>query len=147
MTNEINQFMLELDVNCPKDKAWDIMLNHMSDWWPKDFLCLEGSPEIKFEPWAGGRLYEETEAGAHILWAHVVMIQPGSFIETVGAITPTFGGPSMNYCRMALEEGEGGTTKFKLTNTVMGYSKPEGKPRIEMGWNYLFGAFKAYCEK
>ena len=146
MTNEINEFMLELDINCPRAAAWECLLNRMSLWWPKDFLCLEGSTEIKLEPWAGGRLYEETAAGGHILWTNVVMIQPNSVLETVGAITPTFGGPSMNFCRMMLEDGEDGKTKFKLVNTVLGNMNPESKGQIEGGWGYLFGAFKAFCE-
>ncbi len=147
MKNEINEIILELAINCPRDKAWNTMLNKMSDWWPSDFVALPGSKGIKFEPWAGGRLYEQTDEGAHLLWGTAVNIQPNEVLEIVGFVVPAFGGPSINFCKMELADLPAGTTKFKLTNTILGHLSEESRESTQEGWNYLYMAFKEFCEK
>ena len=136
-------FSLELEIDTTPEKVFDAMLNHLTSWWPKDFVGLEGS-EMVFEPFAGGRLFERHSDGSSLLWSHVVMVKQGEYIDLAGPVTPAFGGPSLNFVRMAVSR-EGGKTLFRLTNTVFGVS---GDPAsVESGWAYLFGSLKEYCEK
>ncbi len=82
------------------------MLNELPKWWPKDFLALPGAERMQFEPFAGGRLFESTQDGKHILWGPVAKILLGEAIEIIGHMTPTYGGPSLTMCRLALSDGE-----------------------------------------
>jgi uncharacterized protein YndB with AHSA1/START domain len=146
-TVEIRKMVLELSINAPCDRTWQIMIDDLSEWWPRDFLCFPESEKIRFEPWAGGRLYEETPDGRHILWANVNMILPGKAIELVGYMTPTYGGPSITMYRMEVAEAEDGTTRFKLTDTVMGRMDDEQEANMNEGWKFLFETgFKQYVE-
>ncbi len=142
----IHEIIVEIEINRSQDVVWEAMLNEVSAWWPKDFLCLPDGPEIKFEPWAGGRLYEEKEDGSCLLWGTVLMITPGESIELTGCVSPSFGGPSMNFIKTSIQAGEDGKTLFRLANTVLGNFTAEGAGEVDAGWKYLYGALKAYCE-
>jgi hypothetical protein len=83
------------------------------------------------------------DADGLFLESSVVVIVPGSHIDMVGPVTPAFGGPNLNFIRMSIEAA-GETTKFRLTNSILGHF--DGHDRVTMGWNYLFGSLKAYCE-
>src|SRR4051794_10117395 len=101
---KIREIVVEVPINASCDRVWKSLMDDLPEWWPRDFLCFADSEKIKFEPWAGGRLYEETPDGRQILWAHVVMIMPGEVIEFAGAITPSYGGPSFTTYRLAVKE-------------------------------------------
>jgi uncharacterized protein YndB with AHSA1/START domain len=142
MTPSIQEIVIELDILAPHAQVWEKMLNELPSWWPADFVGLSGG-KMYFEPNAGGRLYEENDEGGHLLWSTVAMIVPGSHIDLVGPVTPAFGGPNLNFIRMSIEAA-GETTKFRLTNSILGHF--DGHDRVTMGWNYLFGSLKSYCE-
>ncbi len=146
MQSEITDIVVEIDIDCPKDQVWTMMLGQVSDWWPRDFLCFKESPFMSFEAHVGGRLYEETPNGTQILWGNVVMIVPGDIIDIVGYMTKQYGGPAVTMWRMGLKEGENGVTKFKLSNSMIGPKDDENKQNLTEGWEYLFGKFKEYCE-
>lgn len=146
MEKMIHEIIVEIEINRSKEVVWEAMLNEVSAWWPKDFLCLPGDSEIKFEPWAGGRLFEEKPDGSCLLWGNVLMIVPGESIELSGFVSPTYGGPSLNFIKTSIESGESGNTLFRLSNTVLGRFTAEGESEIDAGWKYLYGSLKAYCE-
>jgi uncharacterized protein YndB with AHSA1/START domain len=147
MNSEIHEIVVEIGIDCPRENVWKIMIDRLSDWWPGDFLCLPGAKKIQFEPVAGGRLFETTPEGGHLLWANVLIIAPGEAIEMAGHVTPTFGGPSVTQWRMGLTDGENGATKFRLSNSVIGHFSPESQAEVKGGLEYLTGALKAFCEK
>jgi hypothetical protein len=120
------------------------MADQMGCWWPKDALALEGAQEMKFEPWAGGRQYVENASGQQILWGTVIGFMPGESIDIAGYTMPQWGSPALWLWRMEVSDGEAGSTKFRLTNSILG--KDGGTDEYEQGWNMIFGAFKSYCE-
>ncbi|MBS1712637.1 MAG: hypothetical protein JSS71_13030 [Armatimonadetes bacterium] len=146
MEIKIHEIIVELDINQTQQNVWDAMLNRLPEWWPADFVGFPGKGKVKFEPVAGGRLYKETEEGGQLMWGNVVGIYPGEAIEISSIVTPAFGGPSLNFIRMALLGETGGVTKFRLSNTVMGHMSAEGEGSVTEGWQYLFGGLKTYCE-
>lgn len=146
MNAEIKEVVVELAIKAPKEKVWNAMLNEMAAWWPKNALALEGADEMKFEPWAGGRQYVVTPDGKQLLWGTVLMVLPLKCVDVVGYTMPDYGGPSTWFWRMAIEDGEDGTTKFKLSNSIVGRVSDESLTDTTGGWNLIFGAFKEYCE-
>ncbi len=144
MNPEIKTIAIEIDINAPKERVWACLTKSVSDWWPKDFMGFGETSTMHFEFHAGGRLYETTPEGGELLWSQVLMITPGESLEMAGHVSPSFGGPSINYLKLALEGAE--TTKLRLTNTVMGTMDACGAEQVTEGWNYLYGAFKTFCE-
>ncbi|MBX3119873.1 MAG: SRPBCC domain-containing protein [Fimbriimonadaceae bacterium] len=143
----IKQIELELDINAPIGRVWNSLLNELPVWWPGDFLGYpEGGP-IKFEPHVGGRLYEQTEDGKSLLWSTVIAIAPEKSMDFIGYMTPAFGGPTLTMLHLELEADGDAKTKFKMTDSLLGRVSEEGEASMNQGWSYLFGAFKAHCEK
>lgn len=143
----IKQIELELDIDAPLAKVWNSLLNELPSWWPGDFLGFpEGAP-IKFEPHVGGRLYEQTEDGKSLLWATVVAIVPQKSMDFIGYMTPSFGGPTLTMLHLEVEADGDAKTKFKMADALLGRIGEETEASLNQGWGYLFGAFKAYCEK
>jgi len=145
MNNEISSVAIELEISASPKKVWNIMVNRVSEWWPKDFMGLSESATMTLELKAGGRLYEADPNGAELLWGNVLQFIPGDSIDIVGHVTPQFGGPSMTMYRMALS-GDSASTRFQLTNWVVGNFADGQSDVVTEGWNYLFGALKAFCE-
>jgi uncharacterized protein YndB with AHSA1/START domain len=143
----IKQIVVEVPINAPKERVWDALVKELPDWWPKDFMGLPNSEKMKWEPWPGGRLFEETADGHGLLWGQVLSIMPGASLEMMGAVSPTWGGPSINMNRMEVQDAGSGTTLFRLTNSVLGNLSEEGEQNVTEGWKYLFAMkFKEYVE-
>lgn len=143
----MKQIVVEVPIEAPKEKLWKIMIDEISQWWPKDFLGVPDSGGIRLEAWPGGRLYELAENGAGLLWATVVMVMPGEAIEFSGTITPTFGGISQNSHRLEVRADGEGKSIFRLQHAVLGNFEEEGQANVEAGWQYLFGeGLKKYVE-
>lgn len=143
----IKEIVVEVPIEAPKERVWQALAHEMSTWWPLDFLCIPDSGGIKFEAKAGGRLYEESADGKAILWAQVLYIEPGVALEMAGAVTPTWGGPSMNFNRFEVRDAGEGKTLFRLTNSVLGNMTDENEQNVTEGWKYLFATkFKEYVE-
>lgn len=147
MNVTIQQVAIEIQINAPVAKVWDTVFNRISDWWPGDFLCHEGSKQIKMEQFVGGRIYEESPDGKSLLWGTVVNINPNKTLEFIGHSTPQFGGPTINMGRYELIEGENGMTSLQFTSSAMGNFPDEAKEMVTQGWNYLLGSLKDFAEK
>jgi uncharacterized protein YndB with AHSA1/START domain len=142
----IKDLVIEIPISAPKERVWKAILEELPEWWPQDFLCFPESQKIRFEPWPGGRLYEQTEDGRGILWSTVVMIMPGQAIEFAGTVTPTYGGPNITTYRLEVGDADGGSM-FKVVNSLFGRMTAEGEESISEGWKYLFvSGLKAYVE-
>ena len=146
MNATINELVVELSIDAPVDHVWTKMTDEISDWWPRDFLASTAE-KIQLENHVGGRLYEESADGGGILWGTVARIVPGSTIEFIGHMTPQFGGPSMTMIRMTVEADGDSKTKFTMVDAVVGAFAEDTKESMTQGWDYLWGALKAYCEK
>ena len=147
MQLNIKELVVELTIDAPKDHVYNVMVNRLTDWWPRDFLGLPDAEKIQFEPWAGGRLFESTPDGRSLLWGTVVAVTPGSSLEVVGHMTSSYGGPSVTMWKLSVAEAEDGKTAFRMNDSIIGHFPPETEENMNQGWNYLFGALKEFCEK
>jgi uncharacterized protein YndB with AHSA1/START domain len=63
---------------CAPDKAFDIFVNRIDGWWPKDSHSIAASrstgdkPKVTFECRAGGRIYEVGSDGQIHQWGRVL---------------------------------------------------------------------------
>lgn len=147
MDAQAREITLDVPLAVPRERAWQALAHEMPTWWPSAFLCFPESERIRFEPWAGGRLWEETPDGRQVLWATSVLIVPGEAIELVGHTTPTFGGPNVTMVRLALEDGSDGSTILRLKDTILGRCDDAQAANIRQGWSLLYEqAFKEYVE-
>jgi len=64
-------------VKAPPDRAFDLFVNHIADWWPRG-QTVGKKPHVALvvEPRAGGRWFERDEDGAETNWGHVVAWEP-----------------------------------------------------------------------
>ncbi len=145
MSIDIRHSAFEIAIEAPTEKVWHTLVNRISEWWPTDFLCLEGAKNIILEAVAGGRLYEQTEDGKSLLWSTVVSLEAERSLEFAGFTTPRFGGPAVNMCRFELEKSESGTV-LRFTSSVMGKVSDESADMTREGWTYLLDSFKQFAE-
>lgn len=142
-----HEIAFDVPLAAPRARAWQALVHEMPAWWPSDFLCFAESERIRFEPWVGGRLWEETPDGRQVLWATAVILVPNEAIEFVGHTTPTFGGPSITMIRLALEDGPDGSTILRLKDSILGRCDEAQAAQIREGWSLLYErAFKTYVE-
>jgi uncharacterized protein YndB with AHSA1/START domain len=143
---EIRDIIVEVQIKAAPERVWAALIEELSEWWPRDCLSLKGAEMILFEPWAGGRLYETAPDGGQLMWANVVMIQPGKAIEFVGYMTPTYSGPSITMYRFAIEATPDGQTIFRVGDSVMGRIDNAQEANLKEGWSYLANAFRKHVE-
>ena len=73
----IEPIRLTLEVECGAEHAFRTWAERTSSWWPADHTTT-GEPglDIRFEPQAGGRIFERTADGREFDWGHVVAWEP-----------------------------------------------------------------------
>ncbi len=144
-TAQVKRLVVEIELLASVPKVWEALLNEASLWWTEEFLGIPGSKCIKLEPWAGGRLYEESENGS-ILWANILSIVPQKGIDFLGWMSPAYGGPCFTMICITLAATENGT-KFTLNDSLVGDVSEGTEANLDEGWKMLFGTmFKNYVE-
>jgi uncharacterized protein YndB with AHSA1/START domain len=68
---------LDFTVACAPEHAFSTWATGTSSWWPPGHsVSGEPSLEVRFEPHAGGRIYERTPAGEEHDWGQVLTWEP-----------------------------------------------------------------------
>lgn len=64
-------------VKVPPDRAFDLFVNNIADWWPRG-QTVGKKPHVALviEPRAGGRWFERDEDGTETNWGHVLAWEP-----------------------------------------------------------------------
>lgn len=64
-------------VRATPERAFEVFATRMGQWWLKSH-SLGKSPlqDVRIEPWAGGRWYEQGEDGSECQWGHVIAWEP-----------------------------------------------------------------------
>jgi uncharacterized protein YndB with AHSA1/START domain len=76
-------------VEAPQQRAFDAFTQEMAAWWPPDHHILEGElAEMRFEPRAGGRVYDVGVDGTECQWARVLAFEPPERLVISWDITP-----------------------------------------------------------
>ena len=140
------QVDLQIQVKRPRDTVWTSLIDETTAWWPVEYYATTNPLRMVFEPIPGGRLYEEAENGAGLLWYTVIAIEPPTSITLAGHIAPPFGGPATSLLRVDLESTTDSTTLLRVSDSVFGCVDADTEQRIAEGWRTLFGNAKTYIE-
>jgi len=67
----------EFTVGCPVERAFSLWAEQTTRWWPQGHsVSAEQGLTVRFEPRAGGRIFERTPAGDEHDWGEVVAWEP-----------------------------------------------------------------------
>lgn len=74
--------IVEFDVDCAPDHAFETWTSRTSLWWPKSHtISADLSPSIVFEPSIGGRIFERDAAGVEHEWGQVTEWDPPERVD------------------------------------------------------------------
>jgi uncharacterized protein YndB with AHSA1/START domain len=128
---------LGFDVACSAERAFALWTQRTVLWWPPGHTVSGAPAEIVFEPFAGGRIFERTEAGEEHDWGQVVEITP----------------PRRLAYRWHLRQDPQAATDVEITFTATetgtrveivhgGWHALAQRERNEHGWSGLLPAFR-----
>jgi hypothetical protein len=85
-------FTVENSVTVPVDAkaAWDGLVNHVNDWWPKDHSWFGKAGKFVIEPRAGGCFCEKA-GPKQALHLTVSFVDPGRLLRMIGGLGPLQG--------------------------------------------------------
>ena len=71
--------VVDLDVPCTADRAFDYFTRDIGRWWPLATHSLgeANAADVRFEPREGGRLVETLHDGSEHVWGEVTAWRPG----------------------------------------------------------------------
>ena len=139
---------IQFDIQASQQRVWEAVVAETTNWWRKEFFATKNPQGIYLEPQAGGRLYEQAEGDAGLLWYTVTEVLPPSILGMAGHLAPPYGGPATSMFRLELTEKGGGSCQVKLSDHIFGVVTPKTKDVIESGWRTLFvDGLKPYCEQ
>ncbi|UMB60815.1 hypothetical protein MHL31_01050 [Lutibacter sp. A80] len=148
MINQTNTITikLEIPIKATIDFVWKCLIEDIGIWWRKDFYSSSKTKIFKIEPFVGGRMYEDYGNNNGLLWGNIIVLDAPNNIELKGHLTPSFGGPAINFIKLSLEENEG-ITILTLTDTTFGNVSEQTKEQLTSGWKMLYeDTFKKYVE-
>lgn len=118
-----NGFTVENSVTVPADaaKAWDGLVNHVDEWWPKDHSWFGKDGKFTIEPRAGGCFCEK--AGARqALHMTIGFADPGKLLRMLGGLGPLAGLGLSGTLDWAFKPADGGGTTITLRYVAGGYT-------------------------
>ena len=135
----VHEIKLEVTIEATPERVWQALTSETDRWWLPDFRMVPEPRRLVFEAHAGGRVYEESDGGAALLWFTVLAIEPRVSLQLCGHIVPPWGGPAVSYLRIQLERQDDDTTRFTMTDTILGHVTSDCGTSIDEGWRQLFG--------
>ncbi|MEM7164705.1 MAG: SRPBCC domain-containing protein [Planctomycetota bacterium] len=139
---------LEIPIQASRENVWRALVDETGNWWREDFLVTKGdNRRFQLEPHVGGRLYEETDSGAGLLWFTVTAIEPQKSLNLAGHIAPPWGGPATSQLSFQLEDHDGGTL-VKFHDYLFGVVSEAMQQAMTDGWKLLLeDGWKSYAER
>jgi len=145
-TARVARLEMEIPIEAPPQRVWQALVDETGSWWRRDFYALTDPAGFKIEARAGGRGYEYAADGSELLWFTVVNVRPPRVLETVGHLTPDFGGPATMILQLRLEPSASGTV-LGLSHSIVGGISDDLAANMREGWQLLFGeGLKPYVE-
>ncbi|MEM6274258.1 MAG: SRPBCC domain-containing protein [Myxococcota bacterium] len=134
---KIGRYELAVEIEKPVAQVWQALIHETNAWWLPDFHMVGLDSTVTLEAHAGGRLIEQTEAGASLLWATVAMVVPQERILFIGGHFPAWGGPATSMLEWRLESTDNGT-RLLVSDCLIGHVAEETVGSLEHGWRELF---------
>jgi hypothetical protein len=145
MQPESNQFLearcaryeMSIIIDATRERVWRGLTDQLHAWWLPDFHMLGEESKITFEPFAGGRLFEEA-GGRSLLWYTVLSYDPLKSMEWAGFCTAKYGGPATTLLSLELHSVSSQRMRLQVSDSLFG-SIHEGLLRsLQSGWELLF---------
>jgi len=138
---------LEIAIQASRETVWRAIVDETGSWWREDFFVTRGNRKFQLEAHVGGRLYEETDTGAGLLWYTVTAIEPEVSLNLAGHLAPPWGGPATSLLSFQLEDNDGATL-LKFSDNLFGVVSETLEKNATEGWKLLLcDALKTYVEK
>lgn len=140
-----------LRVRAPRDRAFDIFVARMGDWWPAEHSLLKAPrTAVIVEPEVDGRWYEIAEDGSEAQWGKVLVWDPPNRLVLAWQLTSEF-----TYDPDFLTEvevsfhSEGDATRVEFEHRHLDRYGPEGLARLaametsmDQGWGEILDRFE-----
>jgi uncharacterized protein YndB with AHSA1/START domain len=140
--------VVETRIRGSAEKVWRALTSDIHRWWPESFYTggTAGRRRYVLEARVGGRMYEEWEEGAGLLWATVNTVMPERRLDVFGVAFPEWGGPNLWTGTWLLKPGRGHTV-VRFTEGAFGRISKKSLADKDKGWTFLFdGALRAHVE-
>lgn len=131
------RYEMSIVIDATLERVWRGLTDQLHAWWLPDFHMLGEKSKITFEPFAGGRLFEEA-GGRSLLWYTVLSYDPLKSMDWAGFCTAQYGGPATTLLSMSLHWVSSHRTRLQVSDSLFG-SVNEGMLRsLQSGWELLF---------
>ena len=125
----------DVTIDAGRTRVWVGLLG-IGSWWPHRFR--EGA-RVVFEPFVGGRFYEDWGSGSGALYGTVVRLAPRSHLSVSGAMG--MDGPVVGLWSFDLED-DGAGTLLRATHRAFGDIPPDTAEAYRNGWREVFDALR-----
>jgi uncharacterized protein YndB with AHSA1/START domain len=149
VTDAVEPIRLTLEVACAAEHAFRTWAERTSTWWPADHTTT-GEPglEVRFEPHAGGRIFERTADGREFDWGRVVAWEPPHRLVYSWHLRAD----AADATEVEIRFVEVGTRRTRLEIEHRGWERlgDRGVPRREAnfgGWRTLLPHFEAIVRR
>lgn len=146
-TADIVNTNMEVTINAGQAEVWQALTEQIGRWWPTEcYVTKEGGRTFKLEAHAGGRMYEESDAGESLLWGTVTSVKAPNKLQAVGMSHPEWGGPTVLFWTWSLSAAEGGVTQLTFEESSLGVVTDEDVRGRSKAWRYIWHALKAHVD-
>ncbi|HSR67238.1 MAG TPA: SRPBCC domain-containing protein [Acidobacteriota bacterium] len=126
-----------IEVDCPRQKAFEIFTARMADWWPLSThsVSLDRAAFCGFEPRVGGQLYEERDDGRRFQWGTVLAWDAPRRIQVTWH--PGYEEDRAQRVEVRFHE-DGSRTRVELIHSgweVLGERAQETRQGYDSGWD------------
>jgi uncharacterized protein YndB with AHSA1/START domain len=93
-TEAVTAIRTGIDVPVAPERAFEVYTSGMDTWWDREHHVQAGAlVRIGVDPFAGGRMWEENDAGDICVWGRVLIWEPPSRFAFSWRIGPDWGVP------------------------------------------------------
>ncbi len=143
-------FTIENVVTVPvtPDAAWNALVDHVDDWWPKGHSWFGKDGKFRIEPRAGG-CFCETSGRREVMHMSVSFTDPGRLLRMLGGLGPLQGMGLTGVMDWKFEAVDGGT-RITLHYVAGGYTTEDlvkFAPIVDQVQGQQLGGLATYLSK
>ena len=139
LPTSILKYAFTVDIDCPAEAVWDVMIDRIDEWWMQDYRALGEGSSMSLSAVAGGSLLETLPNGACLEWYRVQLCVPGAALYLVGYLAPDWGGPSTTMLKLEIEAVDETSSRLNVSDAIMGNVTKKSAGQAEAGWKENFG--------
>ena len=146
-TADIVNTNMVVTIDASQKDVWQGLTEQIGRWWPTECYATKGGERTyKLEAYAGGRMYEESDAGESLLWGTVTCVEAPNKLQAFGMSHPEWGGPTVLFWNWALSTTQVRGTQLSFEESSLGVVKDEDVGGRSKAWRYIWHTLKAHAE-